>query len=66
MEAKNEKLLDILMEERIHKGLEKALNELSIPLRISQEILKSINDIIFVTAKTFNCNLFTKHYICPK
>lgn len=27
MEAKNENLLDIFMEERIHKGLEKALND---------------------------------------
>ncbi len=45
MEAKNEKLLDILMEERIHKGLEKALNDNELYQSAQKEVDEAINEL---------------------
>ena len=45
MEAKNENLLDILMEERIHKGLEKALNDNELYQSAQKEVDEAINEL---------------------
>ncbi len=45
MEAKNESLLDILMEERIHKGLEKALNDNELYQSAQKEVDRAINEL---------------------
>lgn len=45
MEAKNENLLDILMEERIHKGLEKALNDNGLYQSAQKEVDEAINEL---------------------
>ena len=45
MEAKNENLLDILMEERIHKGLEKALNNNELYQSAQKEVDGAINEL---------------------
>lgn len=45
MEAKNENLLDILMEERIHKGLEKALNDNKLYQSAQKELDEAINEL---------------------
>lgn len=45
MEAKNESLLDILMEERIHKGLEKALNDNELYQSAQKEVDGAITEL---------------------
>ncbi len=45
MEAKNENLLDILMEERIHKGLEKALNDNELYQSAQKEVDGAITEL---------------------
>lgn len=45
METRNENLLDILMEERIHKGLEKALNNNELYQSAQKEVDGAINEL---------------------
>lgn len=45
MEAGRENLLDILMEERIHKGLEKALNDNELYQSAQKEVDEAINEL---------------------
>lgn len=45
MEARKENLLDILMEERIHKGLEKALNDNELYQSAQKEVDGAINEL---------------------
>lgn len=45
MGARDENLLDILMEERIHKGLEKALNDNELYQSAQKEVDEAINKL---------------------
>lgn len=45
MEARKENLLDILMEERIHKDLEKALNDNELYQSAQKEVDEAINEL---------------------
>ena len=45
METRGRNLLDILMEERIHKGLEKALNDTELYQSAQKEVDDAINEL---------------------
>lgn len=45
METRKENLLDILIEERIHKGLEKALNDNELYQSAQKEVDEAINEL---------------------
>ena len=45
MATRDDNLLDVLMEERIHKGLEKALNDNELYKSAQKEVDEAINEL---------------------